>query len=108
MKTAIIGMTGFIALVGACWAYAGEGVAAVGSDVAAVTRSDEASVFVRPVVTAIAPGVIVYAQDGTRIGPVRAYTQRGEDILTIWVGRTEYAPGSIVIEDGRAVLVTAG
>ena len=108
MKTATITIAGLIALLGAGWTYAGEGVAAVGQDVAAVTIAQPTVLPTPPETTRIEPGVLVYAADGTRIGPVRAYTQRGEEVRTVWIGRTEYAPGSIVVRDGRAVLLDAG
>jgi len=59
--------------------------------------------FVSKPVTSIGPGIVVYKNDGKRLGAVRAVIRQTDTAKKIYVGRTEYSAASITIENGRAI-----
>ena len=51
----------------------------------------------------LAPGVIIYDNDGNRIGTIDALATRNGEVVTVWAQQTEIAGPSISFQNGIAI-----
>jgi hypothetical protein len=102
MKTVAIIAALFSVFAGSSVVYADQAGLSV-RHLATTNASEFPDHFVTKPVTSIMPGSVVYQDNGTRVGAVRAVIHDNTVINKIYIGTSEYSAGDITIENGRAI-----
>lgn len=98
-------LTVFLVFLTTIWAsavFAASGpLMDVGQDVTRVMQPIKKHVGNPDMATTLQTGSMVFSSSGQQIGSIRAMTRKGEQIKTVWIGRTAFPANAILMTDGQ-------